>query len=273
MSGGDAGGMPRPATGPLSGKRIVVTRPRAQAGSFADRLKALGAEVLVIPMIRIEAPADRGPLLAAAAAAGEYDWIVFSSANAVTKFFDALREQGGDVERLRGPSICAVGPATADEITTLGLHVDVIPATFVGDAVAGEMVERGGVQGRRVLYPRAERARPVIPDTLRAAGAVVDEVIAYRTVVDDSVAAGLLERIEGGAIDVITFTSGSAVESFVDIVGADTRGALVASIGPITSAVARGLGVEVDLEAEVHTTEGLADALVRRFAAGGWMDG
>ena len=254
---------------PLSGRRIVVTRARAQASEFAAELEALGAEVVQFPTIRLVAPADEAPLLQAAAQAGTFHWIVFTSVNGVERFWDALARQGRDARALGGVRVCAIGPATAAELERRGVVPDVVPDEFVAEAAIEALDAADDLRGRRILLPRADIARAVLPEQLRARGAEVVEVAAYTTVQDGADAERVRGLLQRGQVDVVTFTASSTVRNFVDLVGADVGGARVASIGPITSGTARELGLAVDLEAEEYTIPGLARAIRDFYAAGG----
>ncbi len=253
---------------PLSGRRIVVTRARAQASDFAQALEALGAEVVQFPTIRIVPAPDEAPLLAAAAEAGSFDWIVFTSANGVERFWYALAQQGCDARALGGVRVCAIGPATAAELERRGIVPDVVPDEFVAEGALQALDAADELRGRRILLPRAEIARSVLPDGLRQRGAEVVDVVAYTTVQDGSDAERVRRLLDRGEVDMVTFTAGSTVRNFVDLVGADVRGANVASIGPVTSGTARELGLAVDLEAAEYTIPGLVQAL-RDFYTGG----
>jgi uroporphyrinogen III methyltransferase/synthase len=257
---------PKPASthvpAPLAGRRIVVTRARAQASDLVGRLTALGADVVCAPVIRIEPAADLAPLRRALAALSTYDWIVFTSANAVAI---ACAEPAA----YRGAHVAAIGPATAAALEREGIAVELVPAQHVAEALAAALVARG-VTGKRVLVPAAERARPVLSDTLRAAGAVVDVVAVYRTVAEAGDAATLARDLAAGGIDAVTFTASSTVEHFAALVGgaAATCGRFRAAvIGPVTAATARELGVAAGglIEADPSTAEGLITALLRHF--------
>jgi uroporphyrinogen III methyltransferase/synthase len=253
---------------PLSGRRIVVTRARAQASDFAQALEALGAEVVQLPTIRIAPAEDEGPLLRAAAEAGTFDWIVFTSVNGVERFWDALARQKRDARALGGVRVCAIGPATAAELERRGIVPDVVPDEFVAEAAVQALAAADELRGRRILLPRAEIARAVLPEQLRALGAEVVEVTAYTTVQDGTDAERVRGLIERGEVDVVTFTASSTVRNFVDLAGADVGAAKVASIGPITSGTARELGLTVDVEAAEYTIPGLVRAIQDFYAAG-----
>jgi uroporphyrinogen III methyltransferase / synthase len=252
---------------PLFGKRVVVTRARAQASGFAARLDAMGAEVVQFPTIRIVPAADEEPLLRAAREADGYDWIVFTSVNGVARFWAAMRAVGRDARALGGVSICAIGPATAAALELEGVRADLVPEKFVAESVLEALRAEGDLTGRRVLLPRAELARSTLPEGLEAAGAEVTDVVAYRTVPDGGEAERFREMLAAGEVDLVTFTASSTVNNFVDLVGTAIGGAVVASIGPITSATARERGLPVHIEASEYTIDGLLDA-IRSFFGG-----
>ena len=257
--------------GPLFGRRVVVTRPRAQAEEFVSWLEAQGAEAVEFPAIRIVAPPDPEPLARAAAMVGEYDWVVLTSVNGVERFWDALAAAGLDSRALGGARVAAIGPATAAALATHGVRPDVVPARYVAEAVVEAMTSAAKLEGARVLLPRAHGAREVLPVELRAQGATVTEVEAYRSIADADAAGELRPRLAGGQIDVVTFTSSSTVRSFVDALGTELGGAIVACIGPITAGAARTAGLPVQVVATDYTIPGLAAALrayFERAAAG-----
>jgi uroporphyrinogen III methyltransferase / synthase len=252
-------------TRPLLGKSIVITRPRAQAREFAARLEALGAEVIQSPTIRIRPVEDAEPLREAARDVGRFDWVVFTSANGVAYFWTALREVGRDSRALAGVSLCAIGPATAAALESEGVRPHLVPERYVAESVLEALGAGSGLQGARILLPRAEIARAVLPDELRAAGAEVVEVAAYRTVPDTGAAELLRARLRTGTVDLITFTSGSAVQNFEALMGKKIGPVKIASIGPITSAAARELGLPVHIEATEHTVPGLIRSILAYY--------
>jgi uroporphyrinogen III methyltransferase/synthase len=253
---------------PLSGRRIVVTRARAQASELAARLVELGAEVVQLPTIRIEAPEDPMPLWRAVDEVAGFDWVVFTSANGVQRFFAVLEETGRDARALATAALCAIGPATAAELAKHGLKADLVPPEFVAEAALEALAAATELEGKRILLPRADIARSVLPDGLRERGAEVVEVAAYRTVRDGAGAEEVRRRLAAGEIDLVTFTAGSTVRSFAELVGTDVGGARVASIGPVTSAAARELGLRVDVEADEYTIPGLVRAIRALYAEG-----
>lgn len=241
---------------------MVVTRARAQAAGFVNALETLGAEVVSFPTIRIVEPLDPVPLRRAALRGHEFDWIVFTSTNGVERFWSELRAGGGDARSLGGASLCAIGPATAAALEAEGARADLVPAEHVGEAVVAALGSRMELGGARILLPRAELARPSLPERLRSRGAEVVEVTAYRTIAEDAGAGPLLQRLRSGELDVVTFTSGSAVRNFTSLAGTQLGRAKVASIGPTTSAAARDEGLAVEIEATTHTVAGLTTAIV-----------
>ncbi|MFW6050523.1 MAG: uroporphyrinogen-III C-methyltransferase [Myxococcota bacterium] len=257
---------------PLFGRRVLVTRPVHQAGSLSQLLRDEGAEPVEAPTIRILPPEDAAALRRAVASLASYGWVVFTSKNGVEAFFGELARQGGDARRLGGARVIAIGPKTAQALEACGVRPDRVPDEYRGEAVADEVLaDLGGApETARVLVPRAREARAVLPERLRAAGARVDVVEAYRTVPPtDEDAARLRALFDEGALDVVTFTSSSTVRNLVDALGpgaAERIGAVtVASIGPITTETARQLGLRVDVTAEQYTTADLVQALRDHF--------
>ena len=255
---------------PLFGKRVLVTRPREQAADLVERLEAMGAAVIEAPMIRILPPEDYGPLDEACARAGEFDWIVFTSANAVDAFLDRLLAGPQDLRALGGVKLCVVGPATAERLTRRGLKVDLTPSEYRAEVVVRAMTGAGPVAGAKVLLPHADIGREIIADELRRQGADVTEVLAYRTAAVEPEREGepdvyrmLLER----RIDVVTFTSPSAVRGFVRLLGAEPaidllRATIVASIGPVTAEAAAQCQIESAVVPPIYTIPALVDAIV-----------
>lgn len=262
---------------PLFGKRVLVTRPRDQAAELVRRLEAMGAEAIEAPMIRIEPPEDYGPLDDACMRVGEFNWIVFSSANAVDAFIERLLHTPRDLRALRDAQLCAVGPATSDRLARFGLKVDLVPAEHRAEGVVRAISAHRDLRGLRVLLPRADIGRELIGDELRRQGAEVTEVVAYRTVIAEPEREGepdiyrmLLER----RIEVVTFTSASAVRNFVRVLGAEPaadllRATIVASIGPVTAEAAALANIETSIMPTEHTVPALVDAIVKYFEVEG----
>jgi len=251
---------------PLFGKRVLVTRARSQAASLSARIAAQGGEVVEMPATRIE-PLDPAPLDAAVRALDGYQWAVFTSQNAVRFFWQALRSAGRDARAFGSCRVAAIGPATASALLEIGVAVDLEPDRFVAEAMLEAMRAHGGLAGARVLYCCARGARDVLPAGLRESDAVVDVVPVYESVPDMEDADRLRARLVARDVDVVTFTSASAVAAFVDAVGADAaRTILAVSIGPITSEAARAAGIRVVGEASPSTIDALVAAVERALA-------
>ena len=274
---------------PLCGLRVLVTRERDAAAELAQALAGAGAEVILMPTIRIEPPGDLRPLDDALARLASYDWVIFTSANAVRAVVERLApSQSLNASGLSEPSlnaymlnaqslnsvrVAAVGPQTQALLAAHGIRIDLVPKTFTAPSMANLMGESGELAGRRVLLPRSQIAETALVDALRAAGAIVDEVVAYQTLRADPEPAAL-SAVIGGGIDAVTFSSGSTARNFMALVGsplpADVLdGTVVACIGPSTAAIARGLGIAVDVVAREHTAAGLVAALVDHVATTG----
>lgn len=257
---------------PLFGRRIVVTRSRAQAGGLVSRLVGLGAEVLEFPSIQIKPPHDPAPFDAALENPSQYDWLVFTSANGVDSFFAHLP---GDARLLAGAKVAAIGPATAGSLLEHGIRADAVPAEYRGEAVFGAMRDAARLsgeelEGSRVLIVRAEQAREALPDMLRQAGAIVDVVAAYRTAMpDDGNAEALIRGLRKESVAAVTFTSSSTVRNFMALLDGYGPVALdgveLFSIGPITTETLRQFGYTTVREAEEYTVDGLVQVLVRHY--------
>ena len=251
---------------PLFGRRVVVTRARAQAGELSAELERLGAEVHEFPTIEISPPEDFGPLDAAIRKLDTFGLIVFTSVNGVEAFLKRLRHHGLDVRAVpREAKVAAIGPATAERIERAGLRVDVVPEEYRAEALIGAL-DAGRLAGERVLIPRAKVAREILPDKLREAGAEVIVPPAYESVPSTRGKEELSLRLQSGEIDCVTFTASSTVENFVGAFGAGEAvrllaGTRVACIGPITADTARKRGLRVDAEAGEYTICGLVEAV------------
>lgn len=245
---------------PLFGRRIVVTRAREQASALAGQLRALGADAIEVPTIEIGTAGDTGPLDRAIAELPAYDWLIFTSANGVRFFMERLDGSGADLRALRA-RICAIGPATRAAVEALHLKVDLMGKEYVAEGLLDAFAEHD-LGGKRILLPRAAVARDLVPAELTRRGARVDVVEAYRTAAPADAADRLHAAMERRP-DCVTFTSSSTVQNFVALAGAEAlRGVKVASIGPITSATARSLGVEISAEARQFTIDGLVRAIL-----------
>ncbi|MBM3127370.1 MAG: uroporphyrinogen-III C-methyltransferase [Chloroflexi bacterium] len=249
---------------PLFGKRILVTRAREQAGALARQLAELGAEPLEFPTIQIQPLADYAEL--DAALAQKYDWVIFTSVNGVNFVWERLTALGRDARAFAHTRIGAIGPATADELARHGVRADFVPREYVAEAIIEQI---GDVAGQRVLLPRADSAREALTQGLRARGASVDDVAAYRTVTTDANAPRAQEiraRIARGEIDAIAFTSSSTVRGFMNAeLSIDNSQLTIACIGPVTAQTARDLGLRVDIVAAEYTIAGLIAALVEFY--------
>ena len=252
---------------PLYGWRILVTRAQLPSSALAERLSSAGAEVVEAPATRIE-PVQTGIARGAVAHLDAYDWIVFTSQNAVDLFWKLLREQGLDARAFAGLRIAVVGPATASALATHGLTPDVTPERFVAEGVLDALASDRALRGARVLYAAAEGARDVLPNGLRGLGAVVDVVPLYRSIPDQASVDAMRDfvRLATNA-SLAAFTSASGVRAFADAVGEGVRNFPAASIGPVTTAAAREAGLDVVAEATESTIPGLVAAILRHGAA------
>jgi uroporphyrinogen III methyltransferase / synthase len=245
---------------PLFGTRVIVTRAAEQAGDLSERLRELGADAVELPVIELAPLEDTSQLDACIARLADYDWVIFTSVNAVSYFF----ARGVDARAIRG-RICAIGPATAAVLRDAHLMPDLIPEASTSEGVAHAFA---GVpmEGARVLLPRAAAARELIPETLRAMGAHVDIADAYRNVIPRDAAARI--KAWDGRADWIAFTSGSTVKNWLALAGPESlHGVRIVTIGPATSDVARKHGLHVDAEASPHTIDGLVDAVLARISS------
>jgi len=243
---------------PLFGKSVIVTRPRHQSSVLADRLRDEGANALIVPTIEIVDPLDEGAALSAAVEQlSSYDWVVLTSANGAQRFCERLRD-GRD---LAGVKLAAIGPGTAEVLADYNLVADLVPERFIAESLLEAFPLPHENDQCRVLLARAAVARDVLPDGLRELGWRVDVVDAYRTIPVEPTDAERERIIDA---DIVTFTSSSTVENWVAAFGIDTLPNVVACIGPITADTARRAGLRVDVIADVHTIDGLVDALIDR---------
>jgi uroporphyrinogen III methyltransferase / synthase len=243
---------------PLHGRRVVVTRARAQASGLAATLRGLGAEVVELPAIRIE-PLDTAEVRKAAEGIGQYALLCLTSPNGVRLLFEALKRAGLDARALAGATVAAIGPGTARALSERGIEADVVPERFVAEAMV-EALAQVEVEGKRVLVARAAEARDVLPDALRERGAKVDVVSLYETVREEPDAEAI-DAAQGA--DYVTFTSSSTVTNLTEALGDRfPANARIVSIGPVTTGTAREAGLNVDVEAERHDVEGLVAALL-----------
>lgn len=250
---------------PLFRRTVLVTRSREQASALTAQLAALGAEVIEAPTIRIAPPEDATPLRQAARDAAGFDWIVFTSPNAVEAFFAALDADNRDARALAKCRLCAVGPATATRLAAHGLRADAMPETFNSAAVGAVLAAAGDLRGQSIIWPRADIAPLDLSQELSARGAAVTDVVAYRTIAECPEAEEIKDRLARGEIDWLTFTSSSTAKNLVAAVGAAAlaeSGARIASIGPSTSATLRELGLAATVEADPHTPAALVESIL-----------
>jgi uroporphyrinogen III methyltransferase / synthase len=245
---------------PLHGRRVVVTRARAQASGLAATLRGLGAEVVELPAIRTEPRIESEEVRRAVERIGEYALICVTSPNGAHLLFEALGEAGLDARELGGSTVAAIGPGTARTLAEHGIAADIVPERFVAEALV-EALAPVEIEGRKVLVVRAAEARDVLPDALRGRGAEVDVVALYETVREDPAP----EAVEAAqSAGYVTFTSSSTVRNLTKALGDSfPRGARVVSIGPVTSEAARTAGLEVHVEAARHDVDGLIEAILR----------
>ena len=258
---------------PLFGKRILMTRAKEQAGELAELLAAYGGEPIEAPTIRIVAPDDWTPVDRAIADIGTYDQVIFTSVNGVVRFMTRLRDNGLDARCLAGRRVCCIGPRTAKELETFGVKADVVPADYQAEGVI-EALGRDPLTGVRILIPRAEVARELLPDELRARGAHVDVVPVYRTVTPTEDGAEWRRLLIDGQVHMVTFTSSSTVRNFVTMVGGLEqatvllRSVAVTAIGPITAKTAEEMGMTVSIMPKENTIPAMVEAMVQYAGRG-----
>jgi len=261
---------------PLFGKRVLVTRAAHQSGATAALLARRGAAPILVPTIEIGSAPDPSRVARAVRELSTYDLVVFTSDNGVARFFAALAEAELDARAFGRAEIAAIGEGTAKALAALGIRADLVPTSFVGEALAATILARfekgGGAAGKRVLLPRALVARELVPEALRCAGATVDVVAMYETrPASAAIAESLRERLRAGEIDAVMVTSKSTIDGLCDLLGDEAssllRSVAVASIGPVTSRAARDRGLVVATEAEPSTVPSLVDALEAHFAS------
>lgn len=254
----------------MEGKRIVITRPAEQSQEFAAYLAGFGAEPVKFPVISV-APPDRWD--AADDAIGKlksYGWIIFTSVNGVHSFIRRLAELKRDIQgAMTGIKICTVGLKTADAVEQYDLQVDFVPEEFRAEAIA-EGFKKLGTMGEKILIPRAQAGREILPEELRRMGMEVDAVPVYKVIRPDTDASWLKRRLQNREIDVVTFTSGSCVRNFIEFLGTEEykmllKGVKIACISPVTADSAKKYGIEADIVPERYTVEDLAEAIARYY--------
>ena len=252
---------------PLLGKRLVVTRTRKQASALSARLQALGADVLEIPTIRTEPPADERGFAELVRDAHGYDWILFTSPNGVDAFFTMFYRLYEDAREIGGARLAAVGPATAAKVQSYRLKVDLQPSEAVAEALVKALEKEQSLDNLRILLVRPEQTRDVIAAALTKKGAIVDEAIAYRTVPETEAGdrTGAITRFREAGADMVRFASSSAVENFLKLGLPLPKEVKIASLGPITSGTLREHGRPADVEAPGASLDALAEAIVKFY--------
>ena len=249
---------------PLLGRSVGITRPAGQADEVIARVIELGAEPGLMPTIAIQPPDDTEAVNDVLGRLGEYDWIVFTSANGVAGLLGRLWDRGGDVRQLAGCRLAAIGSATAEALERYHLRADLVPGEYRAEALAAAMA--GEVDGARVLWARASRGRDVLPERLEAAGATLDQVVVYNNIDVESLSEDVLARIESGGLDWIGISSPSIARGLARLLSSEARRRIgsdvrLASISPVTSQAARDEGLAVDVEAATFTWDGLLAAI------------
>ena len=257
---------------PLFGKRIVVTRAREQASDFLVRLNELGAACIEFPTIEVVPPPSWDALDGAIMRLERYQWVLFTSVNGVKFFFERLNALGMDVREMTDLKVGAIGPKTAHAIEQKGIKPDLVPGEYRAEAIVTGMKEEE-VKGSRILLPRATKARDVLPIELVNRGAIVDEVPAYQTIKPGQNTGRVREMLEQRAIDMVTFTSSSTVNNFMEMFKAERdqlqkwmENVAVACIGPITAQTAEEKGLSVSLIPSEYTIEALTNAIIQYFS-------
>jgi len=261
---------------PLLGKNIIITRSRAQTSDMTRILTDWGAACLEFPTIDIIPPDRWDPLDRAISHIDEYHWIVFTSTNGVNCFFQRLSEQGKDSRALGSIGTASVGPATAERLRAFGVNSDIVPETYRAEAVS-DAFRQTDLVGKKVLLPRAQAARPVLPDELKRLGARIDDIPAYRTAIADGNRNELVAYLKSSSVDLVTFTSSSTARNFKQLLPPEqfeslTEGVLFASIGPITTRTARSLGFDIRIEPGASTIPELCRTIADYYAGGSETD-
>lgn len=250
---------------PLFGQRVVVTRARHQASVLSKAIEDLGGEAWEFPSIELAPATDPNRLTQAVAKIKTFEWLVFTSVNGVEAFLAELKRQAKDIRDLAGIELVAIGPATRAALEERGLRVSFVPPEYRAEAIISGLAGRV-LRGQRVLLARAEEARDILPESLKALGADVWDVPAYRTVLGEVDQEILRELLAHKSVQAVTFTSSSTVRNFMQMLGGDTgllKGIKLFSIGPITSTTARSLGLTIDGQAEEYTIPGLVQAVIK----------
>jgi uroporphyrinogen III methyltransferase/synthase len=260
-----------PEARPLTGRRILVTRTREQAGALRSKLEDAGAAVIDAPAIRLQDPSDWGPCDLALDKLAGYDWIVFTSQNTLPRLLARMESRGLGIESLTGAELVAIGEATARGLRERGLTVEKVPDEYRAEGVV-ELLAENDLSGKRIFLPRALVAREELPRGLEEKGALVDVAPVYETVADPEGAETARREMARG-VDAVTFTASSTATFFLEALGPPNgeavleplRRTCLASIGPITSATLRRFGLEPTVEADPYTIEALVQSLVDHF--------
>ena len=252
---------------PLSGMRIVITRPRESTDVFSEKLRALGATPIELAAIEIAPPTDFSSLDRAIHDIGSYDWIVFTSVHGVEFFGKRLSALGLTWKTVENVKVAAIGPATASALERNGRRADFLPTEFLTEKVADGL---GNVKGKRLLLPRTNVASKKLPELLRGRGAVVDEIVAYRTLIPSDLSEERIQSVFKMGVDLVTFTSPSTVRNLAQVLGENELATLlketkVACIGPVTMEAVKELGVNVNVVAMTHTIDSLVEAIVNEI--------
>lgn len=252
-------------SGPLAGKRIIVTRAREQASKLVERIEELGGEAVEFPVIKIAEPENYSHFDMVLDNIQSYSWIVFTSVNGVLSFFNRMKSRRIDIRNLWGARLCAVGEATSEQLNSLGLNVDYVPQKFTtADLLEGllKLIE----PGQKVLLARADIANPELSEGLKNKGVSCEDLVVYRTMPGGANRDEVLSLLEGGKVDFITFTSSSTVRNFVSAIGEDKldmlSGAKVVCIGPVTAVTAEDMGIKVASVADVYTIDGMIEKII-----------
>lgn len=254
----------------LRGKRILITRARSQASSLAQKIENLGGKVIEFPTIEIRPPESYGPLDHAINQIGSYDWLIFTSVNGVEQFLNRFEKLAKNIADLAGIEVGAIGPETAKRLTAAQIQPSLVPKQYQAEGILEALIPET-VLGKRILIPRAAKARDILPQTLRQWGAQVDVVEAYQTMLPQLDVSALCKLLGEGTIDVITFTSSSTATNFAamlrdqDLPWLLSR-TVVACIGPITKKTVEDLGMRPEIVSEEFTIPGLVSAMVDYFA-------
>jgi uroporphyrinogen III methyltransferase/synthase len=256
---------------PLFGKTLLVTRARAQASDLELQLQELGANVLLFPTIRIRNPKSWQPLDNAITNLQRYNWVIFTSVNGVDKFFYRLHKQGFDARKFQNLKVASIGPVTTDKLKSYGIIADVVPPEYVAESLVDGIRKKDIIKDKKILLPRAEESRAVLREELIKSGADVDEVTAYRTVLETDQKEAIIEHIYSGKINLITFTSSSTVKNFVRLVGeknvSQLKNIIIACIGPVTKKTAESCGMICKIMPKDYTIPDLVSEIEKYYLA------